>query len=149
VAKNKWRGFRSQREQVSKAQMAKQQFQPATQTQVQVAQRFYTGPIPEPEALAEYERINSGLANRIVTMAEKEQGHRHRIENRRNWAQISITLLGQILGFLISVLTIGIGGLLLYNDKQLGGFVSLVSGVVMLAGAFIYRRTRATPQATQ
>jgi uncharacterized membrane protein len=146
VAKNKWRGFRSQRDQVAKAQMAKQQFQPATQTQVQVAQRFYTGPIPDPEALAEYERVNSGLANRIVTMAEKEQGHRHRIENRRNWAQITITLLGQILGFVISALAIGLGGFLLYYDKPVGGFVSLVSGVVLLAGAFIYQRTRSTPR---
>jgi uncharacterized membrane protein len=82
-------------------------------------------------------------------LAEKEQGHRHRIENRRNWAQIAITLLGQLFGFVIAVLTIGIGGFLLYKDKQVAGFVSLVSGVVMLVGAFIYRRNRATPQATR
>lgn len=129
--------------------MAKQhQQQFPVQTQVQV-ERFYTGPIPEPQALAAYENINPGLATRIVTMAEKEQGHRHKIENRRNWAQILTTLLGQVFGFIISTLAIGLGGFLLYYDKPVGGFVSLVSGVVMLAGAFIYRRNRATPQATQ
>src|SRR5207302_6355051 len=98
------------------------------QTQVQVtAGHFYTGPIPEPQALAAYEQINVGLANRIVTMAEKEQGHRHKIENRRNWAQILITFLGQVFGFVISVMTIGLGGFLLYHDKAVGGFISLVS----------------------
>jgi uncharacterized membrane protein len=130
------------------AKQPQQQFQ-GTQTQVQVAGRFYTGPIPEPETLAEYERINTGLANRIVTMAEKEQGHRHRVENRRNLAQIATTLLGQVFGFVTAVLTIGLGGFLLHEDKQVAGFVSLVGGVVMLVGAFIYRRSLATPQPTK
>lgn len=119
------------------------------QTHLQVAGTFYTGPIPQPQALAEYEHIHPGLANRLVTMAENEQAHRHRIVSRRSWAQIWITVLGQIFGFTVAVMTIGIGGFLLYNDKQLAGFVSLIGGLATLLGAFIYRRTRTRPQSTQ
>ena len=150
MAKKKWGGFRSQREQTKQQQlqMAQQSRNPASQQvqEIQLEGRFYTGPIPEPQALAEYERINAGLANRIVAMAEKEQGYRHRIGNRRNWAQIWITATGQLFGFLVAVMTIGIGGFLLYHDKQLAGFTSLVSGVVMLAAAFVYRRNRSRSQ---
>lgn len=131
--------------------MAKQPRNPSGQQiqEIQVEGRFYTGPIPEPAALAEYERINPGLADRLVTMAEKEQDFRHLTLRRRNLAQIWITASGQIFGFLVAVMTIGIGGFLLYHDKETAGFTSLVSGVVMLVAAFVYRRNRNRAQPSQ
>jgi hypothetical protein len=69
---------------------------------------------------------------------------------QRVWSQeICITILGQIFGFVVAVMTIGIGGFLLYHDKQVAGFVSLIGGLATLIGAFIYRRNRARPQASQ
>lgn len=138
-------GHRSQRQQVAQSQgMA------SSQAQIEVTTgRFYTGPIPEPQTLAEYERINPGLADRIIKMAEKEQGHRHKVENRRSWGQILLTLLAQFFGFIISVLAISYGAFLIYHDKPVGGLASLISGVVLLVGAFIFRRSRAIPQARQ
>jgi uncharacterized membrane protein len=43
--------------------------------------RSHSGPLPSPEILAGFEQVVPGLADRIATMAEKEQDHRHRIEN--------------------------------------------------------------------
>lgn len=37
---------------------------------------MYSGPIPPPEALARYEEIQPGAADRIIKMAEKQQEHR-------------------------------------------------------------------------
>lgn len=34
-------------------------------------QHVYSGPLPEPEALAKYDQIVPGAAERILTMAEK------------------------------------------------------------------------------
>lgn len=39
--------------------------------------RQFTGPLPPPEQLLQYEQISPGFADRIVTMAEKEQENRH------------------------------------------------------------------------
>lgn len=61
---------------------------PEPPTRTQVVQRvlevgsFHSGPLPPSRELAEYERIHSGLANRVVVMAEKEQSHRHAREDR-------------------------------------------------------------------
>jgi uncharacterized membrane protein len=139
-------GHRSQREQVAQAQGM-----PSSQRQIELsaASRFYTGPIPEARDLAEYEQINPGLANRIIKMAENEQGHRHVIEDRRNLAEVRLTTRGQVFGFIISLLTISCGAILTYYDKSMVGLVSLVSGVAMLIGGFLFQRGSAARRPKQ
>lgn len=39
-------------------------------------QQLYSGPVPDPESLAKYEQIFPGFADRLITMAEKEQDSR-------------------------------------------------------------------------
>lgn len=43
----------------------------------QVVSKSHSGPIPSAEELEHLERVQSGLADRVVSMAEKEQQHRH------------------------------------------------------------------------
>ena len=47
---------------------------------VHLEQRSFSGPLPHPELFEGYERTLPGAANRIMTMSEKEQEHRHQIE---------------------------------------------------------------------
>jgi len=55
--------------------------------QVTVAkQEIFSGPLPKPETLAQYEQIKPGFAERLILMAEKEQKERH--ENQRALIQI-------------------------------------------------------------
>ncbi len=39
----------------------------------------FSGPLPTPSILKQYDAITAGFADRIVAMAEKEQSHRHSI----------------------------------------------------------------------
>lgn len=48
----------------------------------QAISQQYSGPIPPPSMLEGYDRVQSGFAERIVSMAEREQEHRHQLENR-------------------------------------------------------------------
>lgn len=61
----------------------------------------FFGPLPHPTHWERYERTLSGAADRILTMAEAEQAHRHRWEIRHlafdGWQGI----LGQLLGAVI------------------------------------------------
>ena len=41
--------------------------------QSKVVQQFYTGPLPDPKSLREYDQFMPGLAERIIKMAELEQ----------------------------------------------------------------------------
>lgn len=40
----------------------------------------YVGPIPPPETLAKHEELQTGLAERIVSMAEIQSEHRRQLE---------------------------------------------------------------------
>lgn len=108
--------------------------------------QFSEGPLPPAQELAAYEHITPGLADRIVTMAEKEQGTRHVIMRRRNLAQIWITAAGQFFGFILALAIIAIAGWLLAHDKPIAGFAALLTGIATLVGPFIYRKKRPQQQ---
>ena len=47
---------------------------------VRIEQRSYSGPLPPPQVLADYEKTLKGSADRILQMAEREQEARHSID---------------------------------------------------------------------
>ena len=62
----------------------------------------FQGPIPHPAHLAGYEEILPGSANRIISMAEKEQIHRQGLESRvLKWGVFG-EVFGQISGVSVS-----------------------------------------------
>lgn len=65
---------------------------------------MYSGPIPPPEALARYEEIQPGAADRIIKMAEKQQEHRMSLETKAIGGQIDQSKRGQIFGFIAILL---------------------------------------------
>lgn len=97
---------------------------------------FYAGPVPHPEILAGIERVSPGAANRIIRMAEIEQGHRHAIAERR----LAITERGQRFG-----LTIGLAGLAvalvlgLWGAPWVAGIIGTID-LVGLVGIFVAGR---------
>jgi uncharacterized membrane protein len=72
-------------------------------------------------------------------MAEKEQGHRHQLDESRWPAQKKLLSRGQVFAFILS-LSIVCGGIwLLLEDKQVSGFATLLSAISVVAGPFIYQ----------
>ena len=72
-----------------------------------IRSEMYSGPIPPPEALARYEEIQSGAADRILKMAEKQQEHRMALETKAIGGQDDQSKRGQIFGFIAIFLCIG------------------------------------------
>lgn len=58
----------------------------ATSISRTVSKSMYSGPVPDPETLAQFEAIQPGFAERLMAMAEKEQTNRHQseLEERNN-----------------------------------------------------------------
>ncbi len=46
-----------------------------------VQEASFSGPLPPPNMLMQYEQILPGMADRLVTIAENEQDQRHQIDN--------------------------------------------------------------------
>ncbi len=84
----------------------------------------YSGPLPHPSFFREYDEVLPGAAERILSMTEKEQAHRCKMEEEIVRGQTSSTFRGQIWGGILVAL-FGVAGFVLALLGQ-----TLVSSIV-------------------
>lgn len=100
---------------------------------------FYSGKLPSPEMMQQYNAVDANFANRILTMSEDEQRHVHKIESR----QLTVSVIMAIFGILSGLMALGTLCYLLYlsiekeNTEISLGIVGIIATVV---GIFVYRR---------
>lgn len=99
-----------------------------------VGLEMYSGPLPPPELLAAYERAHPGMAERIINMAEREQGADIRSVWFEQCARFVIDLIGHI--FLYALVAAAV--FLAINDKPLEAFLAGLAPIVVA----IYANTR-------
>lgn len=104
----------------------------------------WEGPLPPPAALAAFEQIHPGMAERIVTMVEKEQAHRQSGQRAALRAEIASTLGGLISGFVLAVLLIVVSGFLILKGHDWAGS-TLGSGTIVSLVAVFVARGRSNP----
>lgn len=92
----------------------------------------HEGPLPHPDTLDRYAGTIPDGANRIMTMAEKEQDQRHRMER---WGMICALIVA------LAFLAAGTGVVLEGHDAA--GAVFVGATLVALVTAFIYGRSHA------
>jgi uncharacterized membrane protein len=109
---------------------------PASQLSVLAAKHSFSGPLPPPNMLAEYDTVHEGLANRIVSMAESEQQHRHQMENQSLRAAVTAESRGQHYALIISLIIIGGALYLIDNGKEIYG--SILAGGTLTALAYMF-----------
>lgn len=97
----------------------------------------FEGPIPPPSLLSGYEDLLPGAADRIITMAEKQQGHRIAQENKMTDAEVFRSKTGLIMGGAIILLMIISSTYLLATSKPLEGFGILVTAIAPIVVAMI------------
>ena len=102
---------------------------------------FYQGPIPTPEMLNHYNKIQHDFAHRIMLMAEKEQERTISIEKSNMRFGFLITIVGLIFGFCTMA---GLIYALVYAIKQgnTGAATAISASMATVGGLFIYRKTR-------
>jgi len=100
----------------------------------------WSGPLPPPEALEQFERASPGAADRILGMAEQEEAHRHRQERDMLQSESSARARGQWMAFTLALVII-LGGIwLIYKGKQWEGLVAVLAPLATLIGLFLYAR---------
>jgi len=107
----------------------------------------FSGPIPAPGILAEYERILPGAAERILKMAETQSSHRQHQEEKSLQAQVEHLVrrdkearYGQWFAFIIAIFAIVMGTLVALVSSGLGGGIITFAGLATIVSAFIYGR---------
>lgn len=112
--------------------------QKAVSRYVQIVHESYTSPIPPPSVLAQYNDVLDGCANRILTLAEGQQQHRHEMEASVVRSNILNEKLGLGAGFFLAAI-ITTGSIHLINTgKDVTGLGMIIGEVVVLVGSFYY-----------
>lgn len=111
-------------------------FEAGLVTQTHQVVRQFAGPLPSPDMLQQYENTQPGLADRIVTMAESEQQHRHQLETKNVDGLISKDARGQKFAFAITCLITTISAFLIFAGSPVLG--SLFGGATVIALASLF-----------
>jgi uncharacterized membrane protein len=104
-------------------------------------QRF-SGPLPPPEMLVQYNEAFPGCAERIVKMAEEQSAHRRTQEAKVIDANVKREGRGSWFALIIALAGMGIAGFLIHEDKDLLGFSALIVDLAVLASLFFGARWR-------
>lgn len=98
----------------------------------------FRGPLPPPQILEEYDKIVPGSAERILKMAEEQQKHRFKIENKVATIESITSICGIVAGFILGMTTV-IGGIVVaMSGKEWSGFALGGTGLAALVGVFVY-----------
>lgn len=113
---------------------------PAEQIQRhQVVGVSWSGPIPDPNTLAAFDRIVPGSADRIIARFEKQSDHRMELERMVITSGEQRARWGQIFAFILGITGLAGSSAAVITGHPLGG--ALFGGtLVSLVGLFIYGR---------
>jgi uncharacterized membrane protein len=95
----------------------------------------FSGPLPPPALLAEYEQVLPGLADRIARMAEKEGDSRRALQSRA----MRLSEWGLASAFTIPMTALVGGFLLVLNDKSAEGMAVIIGAVGSLLAVYFGR----------
>lgn len=101
-----------------------------------VQSRSWRGPLPHPDDLGAFGTISADFPDRIVKMAEREQLHRHRVDDRNDRDR----LLGVVCAFVLALLGLVGAFVLVLKGHSVEGSVLGGATLVMLVGTFIQGR---------
>jgi uncharacterized membrane protein len=106
----------------------------------------YSGPIPQASEIRQYEEVLPGLADRIVTMAEKQAKHRRRMETMDVFFEHLHVTAGQASALIVALFF----GWIAWDLGQDGHEVlaAFIGGVdlVALVSVFIYGKRKEAQQ---
>lgn len=100
----------------------------------------YSGPLPPAEQLRAYEQVLPGSPDRILRMAERQQEHRLALESITVREAANRSWWGLRLGFVITLLVVGVGAAAIFTGRSLAGFGVILADLAVLAGVFVYGR---------
>ena len=114
-----------------------------SQMLVMIEQReYFEGPLPHPQMFKQYDSILPGSADRIITMAEKQQNHRMELERMAISGQVKSNNRGQVFGFVLVIFILLVAIAFAYLDMQnFAGTLATVT-LVTIVGLFVGGRSK-------
>lgn len=112
-------------------------------SQIQVQQHQmeqYFGPLPRPDHFRQFNDVLPGAAERILSMAEQQSGHRHQMEHREQTLEYIYAGIGMLFAFVISISTIAGSVACIIRGANISGTLLGGIGVVTISSLMIKGR---------
>jgi len=100
--------------------------------------QHFSGPLPPPEILVQYNQAVPDAANRIIKLAESQSDHRQSLETQAIASDIKNARLGLHYGLIIGLAAIAGGVVCTLLGYELGGGIIGGTGITGLVGVFVY-----------
>ncbi|MFZ1750353.1 MAG: DUF2335 domain-containing protein [Saprospiraceae bacterium] len=100
----------------------------------------FSGPIPPPQLLAEYNNVIENGAERIMKMAENQSNHRISLEDHAIKEELRQSRYGQYFGFALGVLGMIIAAWLSYTGHDTVAGIFGTTTVIGLVTVFVIGR---------
>lgn len=104
---------------------------------VSIQHKSHSGPLPDADTLIKYDSVIPDGADRIMKMAEVQQVHRMKMEDKVISSQSTQSKLGQIFGLIIGIVGIGSGTFLAAMGETTVGGIIAGGTVVSLVSVFV------------
>lgn len=111
------------------------------QVQTQVAEariEAFSGPLPRPDILIQYEQVVPGAAERIIIMAEQQTRHRQAMERTVIEGDTKRAYLGLWVGGFVTLSVLGASMFLISKGHDWAGALIASLDIVGLASIFVY-----------
>ena len=126
--------------------------QPQLRRHVEARLEAYSGPLPKPSDLQEYDNVVPGAGERIIRMAEQQAEHRQFLEKTVITGDTKRADMGLYSGAVIAFCVLGGSIFLIYTGHDWAGAFILSLDIVGLVSVFIYgtrsRRSERAEKAT-
>lgn len=120
-----------------------------TSGNIHVAQRteIWSGPLPPPTVLQQYDDIHTGFAERLLRLTEEEAQHRRRVTVRAQRYEIFEATMGQLFGLLVALAAFGTAAWLGFLGHPTAAATVGGTTIAGLVGVFVAGRERPEPEA--
>ena len=110
--------------------------------ELRVLQSIAVSPIPPPEHLASYQKIQRDIPERLLQQVEKQAEHRQKIETRTLTAHIRLEVMGLCFGFVVVLAVAGVGVWLIATGQAWAGIAVVFSSLAGVASVFLSQTRR-------
>lgn len=108
-------------------------------------EHYFSGPLPPPEALAQYEQVVPGFGDRLLTTFEAQSAHRIASEAKVIDGNVRAQQRGQAFAFVIAMSVLAFAAMLAWRGHLTQAVVVLFGEIIALCGTFLIgRRSQAS-----
>jgi len=102
----------------------------------------FEGIMPDPETLEHLEKLAPGCSQKWMELAESEIRSRQKNEDRITWTFKNSTILGQVFGFITSIIIAAVGTFAIYYGHATAGAAIITGSMASVIAAFYFRNRK-------